>query len=443
MKYIYLDYAATTPVDPEVIHAMTPYFGAQYGNPSSLHSFGQEAIAALDNARETITKSIGYDFRDIIFTGSATEANNLVLRGVVRKFLDETGTSVPPRIVVSSIEHESILETARILEKEGVEVVKLKVNKEGLVSLKELEKNLTENTVLVSVMYANNEVGVVQDISKIAQVVRNFRNSKLEARNQKQIQNLKSQVPNISNFDIRISDLTRYPLLHTDAVQAFQYLNCNVNSLGVDLMTLSAHKVYGPKGVGALYVRNSKLEAQNPKQIQNLKSKVPNISNFDIRISDLPLSPITVGGGQEYGLRSGTENVAGIVGFAKAVELADKLRTKEAVRVSKLRNELWAGIKKIFPKALINGSKKRLPNNLNIYLPGKDAQFVLTKLDLLGIAASAGSACVARALTQSHVIKALYNNDNRAKQSIRFTLGKYTTSSEIKEVVARCKKLSL
>src|SRR5258708_2568781 len=387
MKRIYLDYAASTPVDPRVLAAMQPYFSEKSGNPGSLHSFGQEAIAAVDASRESIARSIGAGFREIIFTGSATEANNLALRGVVARFRE--GADERPRIIISSVEHESVLETAHDLEREGVEVVYLPVNNAGIVDLKKLKENLTANTVLVSVIYAQNEVGTVEPIAEMAKMVREARGA------------------------------GTYPLLHTDAAQAFQFLDCDVKALGVDLMTLSAHKIYGPKGIGALYIRSDK----------NLTSLI---------------APIISGGGQEFGLRSGTENVPSIVEFTKAVELAVEVRQQETKRIQELRNQFLAGLKKIFPDLEINGAAingmetneietsvagenlKNLPNILNVYFPGREAQTLLTKLDLAGLAVSSGSACRSRALTASYVIEALGYSKNRAKSSIRFSFGRGT-----------------
>jgi cysteine desulfurase len=388
MKRIYLDYAATTPVDPAVARAMGPYFSAKFGNPGSLHSFGQEAIAAIDRSRETIARSIGAEFREIIFTSSATEANNLALRGAVRAALkkDEKAGSAGrnPRIIISAIEHESILETARDLEREGIEVIYLAVDRHGAVNLADLKRSLNDRTVLVSIMYANNEIGTIQPIAEIAKIIH-------------------EHSPKI--------------LFHVDAVQAFQLLDCNVQDLGVDAMTISSHKMYGPKGVGALYIRGN-AGANTKKNI----------------------APIISGGGQEFGLRSGTENVPAIVGFAKAVELADAARKKESKRIAALRRELWKGIKKIYPKAEINGGEgssseghnaTTLPNILNIYFPNHAAQDLLTRFDLAGLAVSSGSACRSRAMESSYVIEALGYTRDRAKSSIRFSFGRGTTKGEI------------
>lgn len=381
MKRIYLDYAATTPMDKEVLKAMAPYFSGKFGNPGSIHSFGQEAIAAIDESREKIAKAIGADFREVIFTGSATEANNLALRGVIRA---AAKTAKPPyQIIISSIEHESILETARGLEKEGVEIIYLPVDKQGFVDLKKLKESLNERTILVSIMYANNEIGIIQPIKEIAEVINNYKKEKQIA----------------------------HPLFHTDAVQAFQFLNCDVNDLGVDLMTLSAHKIYGPKGIGLLYARTI-----------SPKSYAPN--------------PIITGGGQEFGLRSGTENVPAIVGFAKAIELAEKNREKEFKRIAELSAYFWKELKKICPKAEINGAIiNKLPNILNIYFPNQNADELLMKLDLNGVAVSSGSACSARATKISHVLKAIGLPENKIKSSLRFSFGKFTTKKEITQAI--------
>ncbi|MBI2591391.1 MAG: cysteine desulfurase [Candidatus Brennerbacteria bacterium] len=400
---IYLDYAATTPVDPEVEKAMRPYFGRKFGNPGSLHFFGQEAMAGVDESREKIAAAIGADFREIIFTGSATEANNLALRGAVREFRIqnlEYRKLLNPRIIVSSIEHESILATARDLESSGIEVIYLPVSRAGFVDLKKLKAALNEQTVLVSIMHANNEIGTIQPIAEIAEIIGNFRATS----NKRHVEN--SRIAHVA-----------FPILHSDVAQSFQYLDCDVNKLGVDLMTLSGHKIYGPKGVGALYVRS-------------LNSK------FCI------LNSILTGGGQEFGFRSGTENVPLIVGFAKAVELAVENREQESKRIKNLRDYFWHGFKKIFPRAAVNGSfTNRLPNNLNICLPGYSAEDLLVKLDLTGIAVSSGSACSARSVKLSSVLAAIGCNEKRIRQSLRFTFGKFTEKSELDEALKRIKNI--
>lgn len=447
MKKIYLDYAATTPVDPAVLKAMQPYFSKKFGNPGSLHSFGQEASAVLDQSREVIAKSIGADFREIIFTSGATEANNLALRGAIEALkicFQKTPSISParksrlgrlaslsslrsepcplglrdtfsnkflaPKIIVSPVEHESILEVARDLEKKAVEVLYVRVDKNGLVDLWQLEKELDERTILVSVMYANNEIGVVEPIEEIAKIIKEFREE---------------------NNSI-------YPLFHTDATQAFQYIDIKPKEIGIDLMTVSSHKIYGPKGVGALYI--------DKKITKNFK-----------------LAPVLTGGGQEFGLRSGTENVAAIVGFAKAIELVSSLRLRRGLpdsvvqagfgrqareledkRIRGLRDYFWREIKKVYPKAELNGpalTSNRLPNNLNIYFPRKSAEDLLIKFDMAGIAVSAGSACSARSSKPSYVLEACGFPAERIKSSLRITLGRPTTEAEIDEAIRRIKTI--
>ncbi len=414
MKRIYLDYAAGTPVDPEVLRAMTPYFTERFGNPGSLHAFGQEAIAAVDRAREAIAASLGADFRQILFTSSATEANNLALRGAfaaARAWDEKARGAAPgadaraaaPRIVISAIEHESILETARDLAREGADVVIVPVDARGTVDEKKIKESLTPSTILVSVMFANNEIGTVEPIARIAAIIKEFRTGLVAGA-----------------AAARVAPARGYPLLHTDAVQALQFLDCRPAPLGADLMTFSSHKIYGPKGAGALYVRDQAF-----------------------------LAPIVTGGGQEFGLRSGTENVPAIVGFAEAVRIADAKREAERVRIGELRGRLWRGIKTACPEAEVNGAADEgaldappdtLPNILNIYFPGRSAETLLTKLDLAGVAASAGSACRARAATASYVIEALGCSKERARESIRFGLGRPTTGEEIEAAVGILRK---
>lgn len=421
---IYLDYAATTPMDKEVKLAMEPYFYEKFGNPGSLHSFGQEALAAVDESREKIAKAIGADFREIIFTGSATEANNLALRGIIKGFkfkvlgfsnknqkysLTPNTKNLTPRIIISAIEHKSILETCRNLNEEGIEIIYLPVDKQGIVDLKKLKESLNERTILVSIMYANNEIGTIQNISAIAEIIKKFKIEKLKGSEKNNL--LVSQYFN-----------QQYPLFHTDAVQAFQFLNCNVNDLGVDLMTLSAHKIYGPKGIGLLYVCNLKPNTQN-------------------------LKPIITGGGQEFGLRSGTENAPAIAGFAKAVELAEKNREKELKRIAELSVHFWKELKKIYPNIQLNNNYNQkfvfdyLPNILNIYFPNQNAQDLLMKLDLNGVAVSSGSACSARATKPSHILKAIGLSEKKIKSSLRFSFGKFTNKKEISDVIKIIKKI--
>ncbi len=411
MNRIYFDYAASTPVDPAVADAITRCFSRKFGNPGSLHYFGQEAMAVIDESREKIAKAIGASpaggFREIIFTGSATEANNLALRGIIKGVKRQVSDVKCPRIIVSAIEHESILETCRDLEKQGVEIIYLPVNREGIVDLKKLKEFLNDRTVLVSIIYANNEIGTIQPVAEISKIIENFRD-------------VKCQMSNVKCLGAAL------PLLHTDAVQAFQFLDCGVNKLGIDLMTLSAHKIYGPKGIGLLYARQS---AEHKAR------------NEGFAANGSRLAPIITGGGQEFGLRSGTENTASIAGFAKAIELADKNRLKEAKRIGGLANYFFKGIKKIYPAAKINAApnKKRLPNILNVFFPNISGRDFLVKLDLAGVSVSSGSACSARSAKPSYVLAACGFPEKRIKSSLRFSFGRFTTKEEINESLKRIK----
>ena len=399
-KKIYLDYAATTPVDKEVWQAMMPYFGNRFGNASSMHSFGQEAISAIDKAREKIAKLLQCDFGEIIFTGSATEANNLAILGIARNFQfpisnfqKNTKYKIPNtkyHIISTNIEHESIHEPLKELvslreisrreKKSGHEVTYLKVDKNGFISIADLEKNIKNNTILVSVIYANNEIGIIQPVKEIGKLLEKI------------------------NAKRKIAELSKI-YFHTDAVQALQFLECRPDWLKVDLMTFSGHKIYGPKGIGALYVRRG-----------------------------TPLAPIITGGGQEFGIRSGTENVANIVGLAKAIESAFKKREARFKKMMNLRNQLLNLIMKDNKGSKLNGSlDNRLPNNLNIRFPAVSNETLLIALDRSGLAVSAGSACSSRAMSASHVLLSIGLNEKQAKESIRITSGKDTGEKEIKK----------
>jgi len=371
---IYLDYAATTPVDSEVLKAMIPYFSDKFGNASSVHSYGQEAIVALDKARQIIADFFACDWREIIFTGSATESNNLAIRGLIKE------TSV--HIITTTIEHESVHESLRQLEKSGHEVTRVKCDKEGLVSVSSIEKAIKDNTILISVIYANNEIGVIQPVKEIGKL--------LEKINKRRRENGLNKI-----------------YFHTDAVQALNYLEARPDWLKVDMFTFSGHKIYGPKGISGLYVRKN-----------------------------TPLNPLILGGGQEFGLRSGTENVASSVGLAKALELVTKHRKKDSVRITKLRDKLLDAIIKTNINIKLNGSLKyRLPNNLNLRFAGYDNETLLVAFDQVGLAVSAGSACSARAAKASYVLSSLGLSDKEAKESIRITLGRYTTDAEINSAI--------
>ncbi|RME60776.1 cysteine desulfurase [Candidatus Parcubacteria bacterium] len=389
---IYLDYAATTPIAPEVARAMAPYLSEKFGNPNSLHQYGQEARAAVDAARARAAEILGLDplagFREIIFTGSATEANNLALRGVVRKALMDN--AVPrPKVLISAGEHKSVRETALALRAEGVEVAFIPLTTRGTVRLDALRQHIDERTVLVSVMYVNNETGAVQPIEKIAAMV----------------------------AAVRAEKKNGYPLFHTDAVQAFQCFSCGPRELGVDMMTLSAHKLYGPKGVGLLYVRlapTPHARALGPRAV---------------------LAPLITGGGQEFGVRSGTENVAGIVGFVRALELAAARRDKARRHLGKLQQRFWERLRAAIPHLRRNGDAAGSPHILNITFPAVRAEELVLRLDLEGIAVSSGSACSSRAAEASHVLEAMGLSHAQVLRSVRISFGMPTTAREVDRAV--------
>jgi len=376
-KQIYLDYAATTSIDLEVLEKMTPYLKADYGNPSSIYTLGQKSLAAIDEARESISRFLGCQFSEVVFTGSATEANNLAIFGILRSQRPRTKNQ-KLHIITSKIDHHSVLEPFQALEKEGVEVTYLPVDREGLINISDLEKALLPETVMVSIMYANNEIGTIQPIAEIGKIIKK----------------IKSKLPT-TNYQL--------PVFHTDAVQAANYLDCDVNRLGVDLLTLSAHKIHGPKGVGSLFVREgTKIE------------------------------PLIFGGGHEFGLRSGTENVAGISGFGKAIEKI-KDSKPDMKKIQKLRDELIEGVLKNIPNSKLNGSRdQRLPNNANFSLKRVEGESLIIALDQEGIAASTGSACSEKSLDASHVLLALGLSPKEALSSLRLTLG---TQEEIEKVL--------
>lgn len=389
MPKIYLDYAATTPIDPKVLKAMGPYLRKEFGNPSSIHFFGQKALVAIDGSRQTAADFLGCQPDEIIFTGSATEANNLAIFGLVKK---------GDHIITTNIEHHAVFEPCRALEKGGVEVTYLSVDKDGLVSVSDINKAIKPNTVLVSIMYANNEIGTVQPIQEIGQL-------------------LKSKAPaqggSASGGKI---------YFHTDAVQAANYFDCNVENLGVDLLTLSSHKIYGPKGVGLLYVRKG-----------------------------VKITPLIYGGGQEHGLRSGTENVANIVGFGQALgEIKNPKSKIQNIRIRQFRDKLIKHILKFIPGSRLNGSQvHRLPNNVNVNFEGAEGEAIVISLDQKGIAVSTGSACSSKSLEPSHVLLALGLSHEEAHGSLRITLGKYTTEQDIArflkvlpQVIERLRKIS-
>ncbi len=372
----YFDYAATTPLEPRVFKAMGPYFSQKFGNPGSIHDAGRKAKEAIEKASAKIASILHCRPKEFIFTGSATEADNFAIFGVTKANPAPDGASkMAGRIIVSAIEHKAVLAPCNVLAEENFDIVKLEVDKTGLVNPADIAKLLDLKTILVSIIYADNETGTIQPIREIAKVIKKF----------------------------RTKNNSTLPYFHTDASQAAQYCDINVERLGVDLMTVSSHKLYGPKGIGGLYVRKG-----------------------------VKIKPLIFGGGQQNNMRSGTENVPSIIGFAEALALAEKNKNKECSRVEKMRNELERGIFKLIPKVVLNGHpQKRLPNFLNVSVLDIEGEAALLYLDQKGICASTGSACDSQTLEPSHVILALGRPYEYAHGSLRFTLGKYTTQKSV------------
>ena len=373
-KIIYLDYAATTPVDPRVLRAMLPYFSEKFGNTMSLHSVGRQARLALEKSREKIASIIGAESKEVIFTSSATESNNLALKGIA--FANKNRGR---HIIISPIEHPCIIESAKWLEKQGFKITKLKVDKYGLVDPRDVEKSITKDTILVSIIHASNEIGTIEPIEEIGRVIEKF--------------NLKN--PNSKIY------------FHTDAAQTFGKIPINVQKLKVDLLTASSHKIYGPKGAAILYIKEgTKIE------------------------------PILHGGEQEMGIRSSTINVPAIVGFVRAAEICQKEMDRESKRLSKLRDILIDGILKSVPNSFLNGHpQKRLPNNINFSFDFVEGESIAIQLDLLGICVSTGSACSSAKLEPSYVLLALGFAPQRAHSSLRLSLGRKTTRKDIDYVL--------
>lgn len=366
---IYLDHAGTTAMDPRVLEAMLPYFTQLYGNPSSFHTVGQEARHALDDARERVAGVLQCRNNEVVFTSGGTESDNAAIHGAATA-LRETGN----HLITSSVEHHAVLHCCQYLENMGYEVTYLPVDAYGMISPESVYAAITDRTTLVSLMYGNNEIGTVNPIPEISAAVRR-----------------------------RAEELDRTIVMHTDAVQAAGYLDLNVKNLGVDLLSLSAHKFYGPKGSGVLYVRRG-----------------------------TPYLPLLLGGGQERERRSGTENIAGIVGLALALRLADEGREEASAHSAALRDRLIAGVMDRIPQARFNGHPtQRLPNNVNFSFEGVEGESILLGLDMKGIAASSGSACSSGSLEPSHVLLSLGQTAELARGSLRLTLGKENTVEEV------------
>ena len=376
-----MDHSATTPVAPEVLDAMMPYFNIKYGNASSLHSFGREAREALEESRVTVAGVLKAKPDEIIFTSGGTESDNLAIKGIAHRYQDKG-----KHIITTSIEHPAVLEVCRALTKAGFQVTYLPVNKEGLVELSSLESAIRDDTILISVMHANNEIGTIQPIEEIGKLAK--------------------------EKDI---------FFHTDAVQSVGKIPTDVDKMGVDLLSLSAHKLYGPKGIGALYVRTG-------TRLQN----------------------IIQGGGHEKNLRSGTENVPGAVGLATAAKMADESIDEEAKRLTRLRDWLAKAILDNIKEAWINGSmEKRLPGNLNFSFRYVEGESLLLFLDSKGIAASTGSACSSKKLEPSHVLRSLGLKPEECHGSLRIAMGRSNNQGQveyvakaIQEAVARFRAMS-
>lgn len=378
MQRIYLDYAAATPLDPAVLKTMEIYMARDFHNPSALYLDAKKVSKDIETARADIAKWLGARPGEIIFTAGGTESDNLAIRGVMDQF---PGSNV----VVSAIEHEAVLKPAHQYScREAV------VEPDGTISLDALEKLIDDKTVLVSIMYANNEVGTIQPLAQTAKLLKKIQKKRLQ----------------------RANKLPLY--FHTDACQAANYLHLQASRLGVDLLTLNAGKIYGPKQVGALYIR-----------------------------AGIRLKPQILGGGQEWGMRSGTENVAGIIGFAKALDIAQERRESEARRLTQLQQLALDLLQQKLPEAVVNGAKHRLPNNIHVTLPGQDNERLIMALDEVGIQAAAGSACSASNEEPSHVLKAMGISDKDAQASLRLTMGRTTTENSITKAVNTLARLAV
>ncbi len=391
-KRVYTDYAAATPVDPRVLSEMIAFQTAEFANPSAIHSEGVRVGVRVMDARASIATELGALVDEVRFMGSATESANIALRGAVaawrRTYPDQT-----PEIIVSAIEHAAVLETALALTSDGVRVHFLPVDADGFVNASLLRTLLTPQTVLVSVLYVNNEIGTIQPVREIAKILREWRFA----------------------HGAVTKEEVRYPLLHTDACQASMFLPIHMRKLGVDLLTLNAAKIYGPKGICLLLVRRGVL-----------------------------VDPVITGGGQEAGLHAGTEHVAGIIGFAAALRLRSKERDRDVVRMQKIHNVFVAALGALVPEVHVNGSlAARSPYNLNITIPGMDHEFVVIALDRYGIAASTKSACNALDAETSHVLAELRKADESGlpPQGIRFSFGRSTTAADVKRIAKTLRKI--
>lgn len=367
MNKIYLDYNATTPVDPIVLDSMIPYLKYNYGNPSSIHSFGSDAKAALDLARERVSSFLGSRSSEIVFTTSGSESNNYAIKGVAFGNRDRGN-----HLITTKVEHASCLETFRYLESSGFKVSYIGVDSKGAIDPGEIERAVTDDTILISCIYVNNETGVISPVPEISEIAKK-----------------------------------KGVILHTDAVQATGKIDIDLKKLPVDLLSFSSHKIYGPKGAGVLFIRKG-----------------------------TKLTSLIHGGGQERGRRSGTENVVGIVGMGKACELLGKQPEDERSRVKKLRDKLHEGLMQIEDGLELNGDRiNRVGNTLNVSFHGVHGESLVMNLDIEGIAVSTGSACSEGNVDPSHVLLAMGQDKERAVSSLRFSIGRFTTQEDIEEVL--------
>ncbi|MBU2523068.1 MAG: cysteine desulfurase NifS [Nanoarchaeota archaeon] len=369
---IYMDHSATTPVRKEVVKAMEPLFLRKFGNASSIHSFGKEAREEMEESRKKIARIINAEPNEIIFTSGGTESDNLALKGIA--FANKEKGN---HIIASKMEHDAILNTCKYLEKQGFKITYLNVNSEGIINLNELKKSINDKTILVSIMHANNEIGTIQPIEEIGKIC--------------------------SNKGI---------YFHTDVVQTFCKEKIDVKTMNISLLSASSHKIYGPKGVGFMYVKKG--------------TKIISLLH---------------GGGHEFGIRSGTENIPGIVGFAKAAEIANKEMAKENARLKKLRDKIIKELLKIKDSRLNGSMKNRLSNNINMSFRAVEGESLILSLDAEGIAASTGSACSSRSLEPSHVLVSLGLKPIDAHGSLRLTLGKDNNDKDVKEVINKVPKI--
>ncbi|MEJ2267961.1 MAG: cysteine desulfurase family protein [Nanoarchaeota archaeon] len=372
MKQIYLDNAATTKVDEKVLKIMIPYFSEKYGNASSIHYKGREANEALERSRRIIAKSIGAKSKEIIFTSGGTESNNFVLKSLF--FWNKENNTGKNHIITTKIEHDCVLNSCKWLEREGAKITYLDVNEKGFINLENLKNAITPETIIVSVIHGNNEIGTIQDLKKIGEICRE-----------------------------------KNVLFHTDACQSFTKVPINVKEQNLDLVTLNSHKIHGPKGVGALYI-----------------------------CEGIEIIPLMHGGGHERHLRSGTENISGIVGFAKAVKIANR---KDIEKMTELRDKLIEGILKIENTHLNGSREKRLCNNVNVCFNNIEGESIGGYLERYGICTSTGSACASHSLETSHVLKAIGLKPVQSNSSIRMSLSKYTTEEEIDFVLDKLQKV--